>query len=42
MNRIFIAAAISPLLHLLSACEHKELCEDHDHVTYSRVRIDVD
>ena len=42
MNRIFIAAAIATLLHLLSACEHKELCEDHDHVTYSRVRIDVD
>lgn len=42
MNRIFIAAAIAVLLPLLAACEHKELCEGHEHVTYSRVRVDVD
>ena len=42
MNRIFITAAIAALLHLLSACEHKELCDNHEHVTYSRVRVDVD
>ena len=42
MNRIFIAAAIAALLQLLAACEHKELCDNHEHVTYSRVRIDVD
>lgn len=42
MNRIFIAAAIAALLQLLAACEHKELCDDHEHVKYSRVRVDVD
>ena len=42
MNRIFIAAAIAALLQLLAAYEHKELCDNHEHVTYSRVRVDVD
>ena len=42
MNRIFITAAIAALLQLLAACEHKERCDNHEHVTYSRVRVDVD
>ena len=29
-------------LTLFTACDHKELCELHDHIDYSRVRIDVD
>ncbi|MGN1245012.1 MAG: DUF5119 domain-containing protein [Muribaculaceae bacterium] len=42
MKRFFITAIIVAALQILSSCEHKELCEDHEHVTFSRVRIDVD
>lgn len=42
MKRVLVAAAIATLLLLLVACEHKELCEHHEHYDFSRVRIDVD
>lgn len=42
MKHIFPIVFVFALMLASASCVHKELCERHEHLNYSRVRIDVD